>query len=105
MSEVEEITKTMETDEEFVTWLRSLPTGKKVGDPRLADNNPELTFLRAKGFHVLQVGLREIITSDHTPIPCDWIQKFQEDLRSKVVIGQRLREVTAAECLSVLRPE
>ena len=103
MSEVEEITRVMETDEEFVTWLRSLPADKKVGDPRLANNCPELRFLRAQGFHVLQVGLGEVITRDLEQIPCLWIQQFQVELLKKC--GKRLREVTVQECLSALRPD
>ncbi len=106
MSEVEEITQTMETDEEFVTWLRSLHANQKVGNPRLAGDTPEFHFLWARGFHVSQVGLTEITTQDHEQIPCHWMEKFHKDLLAKYFPkGSRLREVTAGECLSVLRPE
>ncbi len=106
MSEVEEITQLMSTDDPFVGWLKSLPPKKKVGDPRLANTCPEAHFLRATGHKVLLVGLGEITTSDHKRIPCSWIRKFQQDLLAKFFPkGSRLREVTAQECLSVLRPE
>ena len=106
MDAVREILKVMHTDEQFVMWLQGLSPKTKVGNPRLANTCPEAHFLRATGHKVLLVGLGEITTSDHKRIPCSWIRKFQQDLLAKFFPkGSRLREVTAQECLSVLRPE
>jgi hypothetical protein len=107
MSEVEEITQLMATDDLLVGWLKSIPPKTKVGNLRLTWDGPEIHFLWALGFHVLNVGLESVSTEDGNQAPCgSWVRKFNQDLLEKYYPkGSRLREVTAGECLSVLRPE
>ena len=96
----------MHTDEQFVMWLQGLSPKTKVGNPRLAENCPELRFLRALGINVLLVGVHEITTLDHERIQCRWIEEFHKNLLAKFFPEEsRLREVTAQQCLSVLRPD
>ena len=96
MDAVREILKVMHTDEQFVMWLQGLSPKTKVGNPRLAENCPELRFLRALGINVLLVGVHEITTLDHERIQCRWIEEFHKNLLAKFFCEGAHRSSSAA---------